>query len=101
VDGFTTTDEEKDQTTRQINDLLDLLVRQDFQRNIKWYPVITGEDDVVHHAYVLHISVTPISPQMYCLDSPTREYIFWMRRDNQCKRITLEEMELGFRNTRA
>lgn len=105
VDGFMTTDQEKDQTIRQINDLLDLLIRQDFQRNIEWVPVTTGADDMSmpqnHRAYVVHVSVTPISPQMYCVDPlPSKDYTFWMRRDNQCKRMTFEEMEIGFHNSR-
>jgi hypothetical protein len=97
-----TTDEEKDQTIRQINDLLDLLLRQHFQRSIVWYPVTTGQTDGLNglQAYVVHVSVTPISPQIYCLESQSREYTFWMRRDNQCKKMTFEEMAIGFRNIR-
>jgi len=98
VDGYLTTDEEKDQTTRIINDLLDLLIRQSFERSIEWYPVLYGAEE--SHAYVVHVSVTPISPQLYCLDSPSREYTLWMRRDNQCKKMTFEEMAVGFKNTR-
>jgi hypothetical protein len=102
VDGFMTTDQEKDQTIRQINDMLDLLIRQDFQRNIEWVPVTTGADDMsLPQAYVVHVSVTPITLQMYCVDPLYgKDYTFWMRRDNQCKRMTFEEMEIGFHNSR-
>lgn len=98
VDGYFTTDEEKDQTIRIINSWLDRLTNQYFTRRIQWIPVlgIRKAKSLGIRAYVLSVSVTPYRQQMCLLDHAEQNYVFWLRTDNCCRKMTYQEIAMGY-----
>lgn len=95
VDGYYTTDGEKDATTQMINTRLDRLTKQTFDRKIQWNLVETSDGQ---QAYIVSVTLTPHIKQMYAVEY-NGDFIFWVRKDNKTQKMSFAEIEIGFGNS--
>ena len=94
VDGYRTTDGQKDATTQMIHTKLDKLKTQNFDRKIQWIAVVTHDEQ---SAYVLSVTFTPHTRMMNAVVN-NGEPIFWIRKGNKTQKMSFEEIQIGFRH---